>query len=338
VWDAEKRDFVADRRDEIADERDAASDASDGASDAREAELDQRERQLAAGTSPLGVPAGGAEQPVEDAAGRSMARQNREESRAEREIASAARDDASKRRQADAPPTRLATVFADLAEQLFDANSYDDVLLRIAEATVSTVAGCEMASVTLAERSQHRTAASTASAATAVDQAQYQAHEGPCLDAVNTPMVYAQSFPDQRWPRLGSHPSDSGVESALSYRLAAGSRRTVDPGGGSLNSYGVTPYAFSDAAQEIGLILAAHASVAARAVQERSALEDDGRGLQEALLSRDTIGQAKGILMERHKITPEDAFDPLRRASQNLNLKLREVAQRLAESGEFREV
>ena len=79
------------------------------------------------------------------------------------------------------------------------------------------------------------------------------------------------------------------------------------------------------------MILAAHASVAARAAHERSALQDVGRGLQEALLSRDTIGQAKGILMERHKITPEDAFDLLRRASQNLNLKLREVAQRLVD-------
>jgi AmiR/NasT family two-component response regulator len=53
------------------------------------------------------------------------------------------------------------------------------------------------------------------------------------------------------------------------------------------------------------------------------------------LLSRDVIGQAKGILMERLKITPEDAFDLLRRSSQSLNLKLRDVARGLAESGEL---
>jgi hypothetical protein len=69
--------------------------------------------------------------------------------------------------------------------------------------------------------------------------------------------------------------------------------------------------------------LAAHASVAARAVDERSTLQNLGRGLQQALLSRDVIGQAKGILMERLKITPEDAFDLLRRSSQHLNVKLR---------------
>jgi ANTAR domain len=227
-------------------------------------------------------------------------------------------------------------VFADIAEQLYDADSFDDVLSRIAEAAVSTIAGCRMASVTLFERSGYRTAASTDPAAAAVDQVQYQSQEGPCLDAVDAPMVYAQSFPDERWPSLASRPTESGVQSALSYRLAAASSAAADSGGGSLNSYGVIPYAFNDTAQEIGLILAAHASVAARAVNDRSTLQTLGRDLQQALLSRDVIGQAKGILIERLKITPEDAFDLLRRSSQNLNVKLRDVARGLAQTGEFR--
>jgi AmiR/NasT family two-component response regulator len=104
---------------------------------------------------------------------------------------------------------------------------------------------------------------------------------------------------------------------------------------GSLNSYATSPHAFDGEAREIGFVLAAHASVAARAVQERTTLEQLGRQLHEALSSRDVIGQAKGILMERLRITPEDAFDALRRASQRLNLKLREIAQNLAETGEF---
>jgi AmiR/NasT family two-component response regulator len=81
--------------------------------------------------------------------------------------------------------------------------------------------------------------------------------------------------------------------------------------------------------------LAAHASVAARAVGERSTLQSLGRDLQQALQSRDVIGQAKGILMERLKVTPEDAFDLLRRSSQHLNIKLREAARDLTETGEF---
>ena len=338
AWAADKRDFVADRRDEVADERDSVADTRDRTADDREAELDKRERQLDARAAELGVPAeeSGASAQREARAGRSEARQNRDEARATRAIAAADRDESTKRRQADAPPTRLAMVFADIAEQLYDADSFDDVLSRIAGAAVSTIAGCQMASVTLCERSGYRTAASTDPAATAVDQAQYQLHEGPCLDAVDAPMVYAQSFPDERWPTLASRPTKSGVQSALSYRLAAASSATADSGGGSLNSYGVIPHAFNDTAQEIGLILAAHASVAARAVDERSTLQSLGRDLQQALLSRDVIGQAKGILMERLEVTPEDAFDLLRRSSQHLNMKLRDVARALAETGEFR--
>ena len=82
--------------------------------------------------------------------------------------------------------------------------------------------------------------------------------------------------------------------------------------GGSLNTYGIEPDAFSDEAQQIGLILATHASMAAGAVRERDALQDVAQNLNKALLSRDVIGQAKGILMERLKISPEDAFDILR--------------------------
>jgi hypothetical protein len=157
-------------------------------------------------------------------------------------MAAGDRDESTKRRRADAPPTRLAMVFADIAEQLYDADS---------------------------------------------------------------------------WPILASQPTESGVQSALSYRLAAASSAAADSAGGSLNSYGVIPDAFTDTAQEMGFILAAHASMAARAVDERSTLHSVGRDLQQALLSRDVIGQAKGILMERRKITPKDAFDLLRRSSQH---------------------
>jgi ANTAR domain len=337
AWAADKRDFVADRRDEVAEERDRLANSRERAADNREAELDKWEQQLDARAAELGGPpkeSGGSVQRAEARTGLSRARQNRDEARARRAGAAAERDESTKRRQADAPPTRLAMAFAEIAEQLYDADSFDDVLLRITDAAVSTIAGCQMASVTLSERSEYRTVASTDPAATAVDQAQYQSDEGPCLDAVDTPMVYAQSFPDERWPTLASRPTESGVQSALSYRLAAASSATAESGGGSLNSYGVIPSAFNDAAQEIGLILAAHASMAARAVDERSTLQSLRRDLQQVLLSRDVIGQAKGILMERLKITPEDAFDLLRRSSQQLNMKLRDVARRLAQTGE----
>jgi hypothetical protein len=331
-WAADKRGFVADWRDEVADGRDRLADE-------READLDKWERQLDARSAEHGVFAQGSgafAQTAEADAGLSRARQDRNDTRAERSIAAADRDESTNRRQADAPPTRLAIVFAEIAEQLYDADSFDDVLSRIAEAAVLTIAGCRMASVTRLEGSEYRTTVSTDPAATAVDQTQYEVGEGPCLDAVDASMMYARSFPDARWPTLASRPTESGAQSALSYHLAATSSGIADSRGGSLNLYGVIPHAFNDTAQEVGLILAVLASVAARAVDERSTRQRLGRDLQQALLSRDVIGQAKGILMERLKITPEDAFDLLRRSSQHLNVKLRDVARGLTETGEFR--
>ena len=70
-------------------------------------------------------------------------------------------------------------------------------------------------------------------------------------------------------------------------------------------------------------------------MHQRGALEQIEHNLQIALASRDVIGQAKGILMERLKLPPEAAFDALRRSSQRLNEKLREVARRVAETGQF---
>ncbi|MGH2717097.1 MAG: ANTAR domain-containing protein, partial [Actinomycetota bacterium] len=206
---------------------------------------------------------------------------------------------------------------------------------RIVETAVATVSGCAMASVTVRlEGGSFRTEASTHEAATQADNAQYEANEGPCLDAIDAKIVYTPSFPDPRWPRLAAHPVEWGVQGAVSYQLAA-VVPPHEPLAGSLNAYATTPEAFDDEAREIGLILASHGSVAVRAVREREALEQLDRQLHDALLSRDVIGQAKGILMERLRMTPEDAFDALRRSSQTLNLKLREIAERLAATGEW---
>jgi GAF domain-containing protein len=251
-----------------------------------------------------------------------------------RDAAATEREEATARRQSDASRTQLAMAFAELAEQFYAADTFEEVLQEIVDAAVSSVAGCQMASITLSERGAYQTAATTTASARAVDQAQYDAQEGPCLDAVNAPIVYARSFPDGRWPALGSRPADLGARSAASYRLAAASLPVAETGG-SLNTYGGEPDVFDDEAQQIGLVLAAHASMAAGAVRERSHLQNMAINLNAALLSRDVIGQAKGILMERLKLTPEDAFDALRDSSQRLNAKLRVVAERLTETGQL---
>jgi hypothetical protein len=191
-----------------------------------------------------------------------------------------------------------------------------------------------MASITVRDGSgAYRTPAATDLAALAADQAQYEVSEGPCLTAVEEAVVVASAFPDPRWPALGSRPADAGARSAVSFSLVPSGAVAGAVPAGALNAYARTARAYDDEAREIGLILAAHASVAVRAVSERDAATRLEQELRAALSSRDVIGQAKGILMERLRITPEDAFDILRRASQRLNVKLREIAQQLTETG-----
>jgi len=345
-WALERREFVADSRDDAADERDAVADRRDTIADEREASADAREerqdlreheldaRALAMGMSEAPTPPA-ADQRETSRVARVSASEDREAARRRRDLAEDQRAAAAQDRVAAARPTLLGVAFAQIADRLYDAETYDEVLTRIAEAAVAAIAGGEAASVTLSEDGTYRTVGATGPEARAVDQEQYDADEGPCLDALDFPLVQVDAYPDQRWPVLGGSPIDHGVESSLSYRLGTGGSPDPTPAIGSLNVYATTPEAFAPSAVEIGMVLAAYASLAARAVGERAGLEAFSRQLEEALTSRDVIGQAKGILMERLKATPDEAFEILRRSSQRLSLKLREVAVRLTETGEL---
>jgi len=343
-WAVEKRDIVADWRDETADERDVLADARDVIADAREADADAREAELdgvqrdpGAGSESFGIavePWPGAEARETDRRSRARAREERAAAGLRRLEVKQERDAAAQRRVAEGHPTLLALAFAQIADQLYDAPTYDEMLTRIAAAAVATVAGGESASVTLSEDGSYRTVGATDQRATSTDQEQYDANEGPALDAFGVALVDAPTFPDPRWPVLGERPRAHGVESSVAYRLRTVRRDDPAHPIGALSIYGTAPEAFDATAVEIGSILAAHASLAARAVEERAGLESLGRQLQEALLSRDVIGQAKGILMERLKVTPDEAFEILKRSSKRLNVKLRDVAGRVAQTGE----
>ncbi len=96
---------------------------------------------------------------------------------------------------------------------------------------------------------------------------------------------------------------------------------------GALNLYGEAVAAFDATDEQIGLLLASHAAIALMGAQ-------DQHNLTIALAARDRIGQAKGILMERHKITDKQAFELLLRASRNTNRKLRDIAEEVASTGQ----
>jgi hypothetical protein len=133
-----------------------------------------------------------------------------------------------------------------------------------------------------------------------------------------------------RWPTFATRALDAGIESMLAFRLFA-AEETL----GALDLYGTSRRAFDEAARALGTVFAAHAALALAGAQvhERDLAVVDG--LQEALTTRDVIGQAKGILMATRRIDADAAFDVLRVTSQTLNVKLRTVADQVAATGEL---
>jgi hypothetical protein len=231
----------------------------------------------------------------------------------------------------------LASSFAEISRTLFSDSTVGGTLQRIVDFAVPTVDGCDAAGISLLTEAGITTPVWSHPIALDVDSAQYDTGEGPCLDAVKTvSTVYAEDLADDpRWPSFGPRAAALGMRSLLSCRLSANGTL------GALNLYAMLPRAYGVTDRTKALIYATHAGVALGAAE---ALEDvtgllnaeirrvaDLRG---ALASREVIGQAEGILIERERITADQAFTVLRRASQHLNVKLREVAQYLVDTGE----
>ena len=231
----------------------------------------------------------------------------------------------------------VAGAFAEIARTLFSDRTVRGTLQRIVDFAVVTVEGCDAAGISLLTGTGVSTPVWSDPIALDVDTVQYETGEGPCLDALtSTVAVYAEDLAeDPRWPSFGPRAVTLGMRSLLSNRLFA------DTTLGALNLYAKLPRAYGAVDRTKALIFATHAGVALGAAE---ALEDatislEGEihrvaNLQAALASREVIGQAEGILIERERITSDQAFGVLRRASQHLNIKLREVAQYVVDTGE----
>jgi GAF domain-containing protein len=170
--------------------------------------------------------------------------------------------------------------------------------------------------------------------AKSLDEMQYHEHEGPCIDAARTGLVFRvrDLATDSRWPSYAPRAAEHGARAMVSLPLTVEGKVL-----GALNVYSHEPDAFSPEEVSIAEVIAAHASLAmhtATALKEHRSLSE---GLREAMQSRAVIEQAKGILMAQRKVTAEAAFDLLREASQHRNTKLRLVAEQVVETGELQE-
>ncbi|AYE96679.1 hypothetical protein C0J29_19675 [Mycobacterium paragordonae] len=218
---------------------------------------------------------------------------------------------------------------ADLARSLHSSPSdaADVVAQRMVEYAVYAVPGAQYAGITLARPSGDiETPATTHRYPALLDDIQQRHRQGPCFVAAwHQHTVRIDDLKnDKRWPNYRRDAlAATSIESILSFRLFA-SEQTM----GALNLYSDKPYAFDEAAEEIGYVLATHAALAWDTVRR----EDH---FLSALASRDIIGQAKGILMARFDIDAVQAFELLKRLSQERNIKLADVAHQLTNLRSF---
>ena len=226
--------------------------------------------------------------------------------------------------------TDIESSFSEVAVALFAPGTVQGTLQKIVDLAVVAIDGCEAAGIlTAGDGEPPTTLAASSPLAVMLDQEQIDAGEGPCLDSagLGTSVHVEDLVGDTRWPRFATAAVDAGIRSVLGYALAAGTP-------GALNLYANHPDAFDPHARAQATLFATLARLALDTAQERALDEQRTLNLTEALRTREIIGQAQGILIERERITGQQAFEVLRRASQHLNVKLREVATTLVETGE----
>ncbi|MBK5990392.1 GAF and ANTAR domain-containing protein [Streptomyces sp. MBT58] len=214
-----------------------------------------------------------------------------------------------------------------MAHDLLAQESVDATLERITGAATELVEGCDAAGILVLVRGEAVTLAPSQPMAAKLDQLQYELGEGPCFDAVRAAVpgrvfrVADVTGMESRWPDFVPAARDLGVGSIMGFLLSTG-----DEEFGALNFYSQRPGAFTETSEAAGVVLASHAAVAISSARSHAQLE-------EAIATRHQIGEAMGILMARHRITGEQAFNVLRRYSQDNNTKLRDVARQVSERG-----
>jgi GAF domain-containing protein len=214
-------------------------------------------------------------------------------------------------------------VVAELASELGDTPSLEELLQRALELAVEIVPGCEQAGISLLQNRVVETPASFGELAATCDKLQERLGEGPCVTALlESEVICIDDIDgDARWPKFAAAAAQQGVRSMLACRLATQRDKL-----GALNMYSTEPGAFTVESEQMAAGYAAHVSLALSALDRES-------NLRRALASREVIGQAMGILMERHRITASQAFDVMVHASQRSNVKLRVIAEELVRTG-----
>jgi GAF domain-containing protein len=198
-------------------------------------------------------------------------------------------------------------------------------LTAILTSATSAVPGADHAGINLLVRGRFEPQATIGAAPPQLDALQQRNGTGPCIDASRdqTSVHVDDLRSDRRWPEFAAAAIELGVYAMLCVPLWVDDRQL-----GSLSLYGCAPGVFDPTAKRLAELYATHGAIALLEAQRADQL-------RRALASRDLIGQAKGVLMARHRITADQAFALLTKASQAANRKVVDIAETVAASGEL---
>lgn len=221
--------------------------------------------------------------------------------------------------EVEATHRRIAEMVQDLYGRP-DTDS-DTVIAELAEHAAVEIPGAKYAGVTVTRNAKHiDTPAATHKWPILLDEIQQRHRQGPCLTAAweEKTIHIVDLETDERFPLYTRDVlAETPIRSVMAFQLFIAGETM-----GALNVYAEQPGAFGASTKTIGLIFAAHSSVAWNAARR-------DEQFQRALASRDVIGQAKGMIMERYGVEAVQAFELLRKLSQDSNVRLIKVASDL---------
>jgi ANTAR domain/GAF domain len=222
-------------------------------------------------------------------------------------------------------PPELLTTFRALANVVYSGESFESVHESLCSSAVELVDGCDHASLMLHRNGKAVTVAASDETARVIDEMEQILNEGPCLDAMDDTEPDQHMCPDlttgSKWPRLAARiMAETGVKGMAGFRIRQEGHKV-----GALNIFSDTAGALTEHSLEQAIMLTAFASVALAALERGEEASTLRRGLE----SNREIGKAIGLLMAMHDIDDDQAFQMLAKVSQEMNVKVAEVANRV---------
>jgi GAF domain-containing protein len=219
---------------------------------------------------------------------------------------------------------------AALSRISFATHSLGEVLQRITELAAASVPGADEVSITLLDdRDRARTVAFSGDLATVLDERQYAAGFGPCLDAAQsgeTIRIDAASG-DERYPDFAATALRAGVHGVVAIGMPL-----PYEGLAAMNVYSRTPGApLSEEALAAARTFSDHAAITIANAALLSSRSRVAEQLTTAMRTRAVIEQAKGVVATMCACDPEEAFEFLRKRSQSLNRKLHDIAAQVVD-------